>query len=287
MHRRTLVLLLATLALAACAPNATQDAGSGALPDQIAATLTAAPTLPPSRTPPPSATPQATATPPPTETQPPTSTPSQGPSPTPTGLPLDPEDPRYGLNLSAPDVEDDFTTRYGWFELTDVRAATILWERGRMVATDNAADGFLWWSTSGLTAGDFYAEITAEVEDCRGKDAYGLAARIGGGNYDRGYTLEISCDGQYRMRKFISGAAPEVMLEWTASDAIESGSGSSNRLGLLADGPELVGFVNGQALEPVKDEAYVFGNFGLFSEADDSPSLTAAFSDFTLWHLER
>ncbi len=284
--RRALATLICALLLAACTRNAPPEGGGDLLPEQIAATLTAAPTLPPSRTPPPSATPQPSATPPPTDTPVPTETPTNGPSPTPTGVALDVEDPRYGLNLSAPDVTDDFSTRYGWFEYSDPRAANIIWERGKMVATDNAADGFLWWSTSGITAGDFYAEITGEVDECQAKDAYGLAVRIGGAGYDRGYTLEFSCDGHYRMRKFISGASPEVMLDWTASSHIISGTGATNRFGFLVDGDRLVGFANGQALEEVHDEAFVFGNFGLFAEAHASSTVTASFQEFSLWNLQ-
>lgn len=257
------------------------------LPDQVAQTLTAAPTLPPSRTPPASATPFASSTPAPTSTGLPTTTPTEGPTPTPTPPPLSPDDPRQGINLAAPDERDDFTTRYGWFEYDDARAATITWQPGQLSATDHRTDGFLWWSTSGHTAWNLYAEVTATAEECEGKDAYGMAVRIGGSGYDRGYTLEFSCDGHYRMRRFDSGSTPEILQEWTPAEAIRTGRAAENRIGFLAEGPELTGFVNGQPLTTIEDPRYVFGNLGLFAEANETEGATAVFRDFALWHLPR
>lgn len=282
---RQLTYILLLIILLGCTRSAPNSDASGLLPDQIAQTLTAAPTLPPSRTPPPTATIQPTFTPIPADTDQPTQTATSGPTPTASPPPLPAGDPRQGLNLSMPDLSDGFQVRYGWYEFNDASAASITWQRGELSVTDNRADGFLWWSTSGETASDFYAEISAEVAACQGKDLYGMAGRIGGSGYDRGYTFELSCDGSYRMRKFISGASPETMLDWTSSEAIESGEGSQNRIGLLAAGDSLTGFVNGQQLETITDPDFVFGNFGLFAEAVDSSSVTTDFQDFALWYL--
>ncbi len=264
-----------------------QGSATTLLPDQVAQTLTAAPTLPPTRTPPASATPFASATPAPTSTGLPTATATQGPTPTPTAPPLPPDDPRQGINLAAPDERDDFSTRYGWFEYDDSRAASITWQPGQLKATDHRDDGFLWWSTSGHTAWNLYAEVRATAGECEGKDSYGMAIRIGGSGYDRGYTLEFSCDGHYRMRRFDSGSLPEVLQEWTPSEMIHTGSGAENQIGFLAEGPSLTGFANGQTLATVEDAFYVFGNLGLFAEANESEGATAVFRDFALWYLPR
>jgi hypothetical protein len=198
---------------------------------------------------------------------------------------LAPDDPRQGLNLSMPDVTDDFSRHFGWFEFNDPHATVITWSPGKLTAIDPVVDAYTWWSTSGVTAGDVYAEITARPGSCSGLDGYGLAARIGGDNYDRGYTLEFSCDGHYRMRKFISGAAPVVLVDWTPSAAINHGSNAQNRLGFLLKGSTLVGFANGKQLSQAKDPDFVFGNFGLFAVAANTPDLTVDFTDFALWHF--
>lgn len=283
-------LLLTMLALwgliGACTRSASRPETERSIPEVVALTLTAAPTLPPSPTRPPSATPQPSLTPSPSVTRAASSTTSAGPSATSAGPPLPTDDPRYGLNLAAPDVTDDFSQRLGWYEYSDRSAATIQWEPGGLRVIDHWADGFVWWSTSGQTASDFYAEITAEINTCEGADAYGFAARIGGSNYDRGYTLEFSCDGRYRMRKFISGAAPDVLVDWTQAASLDAGDGADNRFGLLARGEVLAAFANGELLTQLRDSFYVFGNFGVFTDAANTADLTATFRDFELWVLE-
>ncbi len=282
---RLFTLTLAASLLAACARSEGPGASQDSFVDYAAQTLTAAPTIIPSATPPP------TATLPPTEAPSPTSSPTlappptAGPSPTPTAPPLAPDDPRLGLNLAAPDVTDDFSRHVGWFEFDDPHATVITWSPGKLTVSDPVVDAYTWWSTSSVTARDVYAEVSAQAKSCSALDAYGLAARIGGDNYDRGYTLELSCDGQYRMRKFITGAQPVVLIDWTPSPAIHQGSGVKNRLGFLLKGSKLVGFANGEQLGEAQDSDFVFGNFGLFAVADETAGLTVAFTDFSLWHF--
>jgi hypothetical protein len=276
---------MAASLLAACARGGDSSAPRDTFAEFAAQTLTAAPTIVPSATPPPTATlppteaPTATVT--PSDTPPPTS----GPSPTPTALPLAANDPRQGLNLSMPDKTDDFSQHYGWFEFDDPNAAIITWSKGKLTFEDPVVDAYTWWSTSSITAGSVYAEVTGKIAACAGLDGYGLAARIGGDNYDRGYTWEISCDGQFRMRKFISGRAPETLIDWTPGDAIHQGSDAENRLGFLLKDSTLVGFVNGQQLGQAEDPDFVFGNFGLFAVAAKTPNLTVDFSNFALWQF--
>lgn len=253
----------------------------------VAASITAEASQPPTRTPPPTATLQATFTPTLTITPTETTTPSPGPSPSPSPIPLESDDPRFGLNLSVPDVTDDFHRRYGWYEYEDPQSASIAYENGKLRAVDHAADSFVWWSTTNLSAGDMYAEVTAEFQECTGKDALGIGFRLGGENYDRGYSLEISCDGHYRMRKFISGEPPEIMRDWTASAAITQGTNAVNRLGILSRQDEFYSFTNGELLnpDPIRDDFYIYGLFGLYANALSTPGLTVFFDDFSLWYL--
>lgn len=283
---RPLALLL-VISSVACTRSASEPPQES-LTTSVAATLTAAPTFPPTSTQPPSATSQFTATttasPEPTTTE--TGTP--GPSASPTGPPLAEGDPRRGLNLSVPNYADDFSQRFVWFEFDDENSATNLWEDGHLRTSDNVADANIWWSTSATEAASFYVEVTAEVGACSGRDGYGIGVRVGGVNFDRGYTLEISCDGAYRIRKFISTfTTPAVLLDWTEASAIKSGPDATNRLGFLADGVKLYAFANGEPLnqDPVEDGDYLAGIFSLFSAAEETAGLTVIFDDFRLWFL--
>ena len=245
----------------------------------VAATLTAAPTMPSSPTSPPSATPIITPSPTPTDTATP------GPSPSATLPELAPGDPRYGLNLAAPNYRDDFSDQYTWFG-PNFEGAINVWDNGRHRATDNITDYSIWWSTTirNIDAGNLYAEITAEIGDCSNKDGYGLAVRVNGDPLNSGYTLEFSCDGAYRIRKFIEGSV-QVLLNWTPSEAILAGSNMENRMGFLADGGVLYAIANGEVLGQVENVGFASGTFGLFASAANTPGLTTYFDDFYLWYL--
>jgi hypothetical protein len=281
---RTLaVLLLLGGALAGCTRPAA-EIGPDTIATQVAATLTAVASHPapgglPTWTPPPS----ATVPPSPTETT--TLTVTIGPTVTATPPALPTDDPRFGLNLSAPDFTDDFSERFQWFEFSDPTSATNVWEQAHWLTTDHLPDAFIWWSTSARTGSNVYVEVTAAIGACTGKDGSGLAVRVGGTNFDRGYSLEFACDGSYRLRKWISGEAPVVLQDWTPSSDIRTGPDQQNRMGLLASASDLFAFANGHPLSGVTDADYVAGTFALYSAAAETADLTVTFDDFATWSV--
>jgi hypothetical protein len=280
MKPKTLLPLILLLIAAGSACTRPAEAPS---PDSyatlLAATLTAAPTLPPSRTPPPSAT--SIITPETASTE--TVLPDAGPSSTPIELASD--DPRFGLNLSVPDYLDDFSSELTWIG-PNFDGAVNFWEDSRLKAIDYKADAYIWWSTTlrDVDAGNVYVEVTAEIGECSGRDAYGLALRVSGNPLNSGYTLEFSCDGAYRIRKLISGSVATI-TDWTAVEAIQTGSNTINRMGFFADGSTLWAFANGERLGTAEDASLFVGTYALFASAEDTPGLTITFDDFSLWYL--
>ncbi len=283
--RRTLLLLLSMSALVvACNRQADQPPPHNVATD-VAATLTAVPTFGPITTRPPSATPAPSATPIATASLLPSETPTLGPTPTATAPVLPPGDPRTGLNLSVPAYSDDFSQSFKWFAGYVDNTVSLTQSDGKLVAVDKLADSYITWSTTTVTAGNVYAEATANIGSCSGKDASGLALRIGGDAYDRGYALELSCDGAYRIRKFIDvETPPKTVVDWTTAEAIKQGPNASNRIGFLAEGNTLSAFANGSLLGQVDDNDLVAGTFGLFANAASTAGLTVVFDDFALWY---
>ncbi len=275
---------LAAASLAACNRSAGGEPPAYLAFTSVAATLTAAPTLPPpgspaTRTPPPSATPISSPT--PTDTP----TPTLGPTPSATPLPLPPGDPRTGLNLASPHYQDDFSNRLTWIGPSS-QAAENEFEDGRLRATDRRPDAYIWWSTTvpEANAGNLYAEVTATIGGCAGKDGYGLAVRVGGPHLDSGYSLEFSCDGAYRFREFNAGFV-RILQDWAPSEAIRLGPNATNRVGILARGQTLVAVANGVVIGQIDGAVFGVGTFGLFASADHSPEVTVHFDDFALWWL--
>jgi serine/threonine protein kinase len=209
--------------------------------------------------------------------------------PTPTIFPIDSaDDVRTILPLGSPDHFDYFDEAGNWFE-TDVqnRAAYKL-DQGRLLGVDYVAEElYTWWSYSDKESGNLYAEVSATNGDCFGKDSVGLAIRLDSVQTAGGYSLEVSCDGQWRFRRHHVNESPADLRSWTFSDIIDSGSGVSNRLAIWAYQEKFIPFVNGHALDEIVDPEYryTFGRFGLFVRSSNTTSLAASFDDFAFWHV--
>jgi hypothetical protein len=284
MKRLTIACVVLTSVILAGCNRAAQEVPPNVLATQVAATLTAAPTLPSSITPPPSPTtlPSATQAVPPTET--PTETPTPGGSPSPTPPLLAPDDPRTGLNLAAPNLTDDFSQRFKWYEFSDSASASNLVGDGHLKAVDNLADSYIWWSTTDSQAEDVYAEISATIGACSGRDSAGMAVHVNGSNFDQGYAIDFACDGSFRLRKFVTEAAPVTLIDWTESAEIVKGPNASNRIGLLAKASKLYVFANSKLVGQVEDASYASGTFGLYASGVNTAPLTVTFDDFAVWY---
>jgi len=273
------ILLLATGALLVSCAGLTTATPVDHVATAVAATLTAQPT----RTPPPT----VTSIPSPTQDLPPTptasGTPTPGPSPTPTAPPLPAGDPRTGLNLSQPDYRDQFDNATTWGGPNNEAALNQI-KDGHLEATDYLTDAYVWWSTTVPEGRDVYVEVSVNISSCMGKDSAGLGLRIGGDQYDSGYTLEVSCDGHFRVRSF-SGAAIDTLIEWTPSQEILQGPNATNRLGFVAVGNSLHVVINRTVVGSTEDFSFYSGTFALFSNALETPGLTIRFDDFEIWYF--
>jgi hypothetical protein len=280
MARRLLAAALA-LGLAACNRSAGGQPPAEAALTSVGATLTAAPTLPSAqtRTPPPRATtipsPSSTASPIPTE----------GPNPSTPTPSLAPDDPRSGIDLGSPDYRDDFNNDLTWVG-PDFAGASNRIQGGRLLAIDHYPDDFIWWSTTvpDVDSGDLYAEITAEVGDCSSRDSYGMAVRVTAPSFNSGYAAEFSCDGAYRIRRFLAGSV-QTLLDWTSGAAIHAGPDAVNRMGILVRAGNLHVVANGTVLGHLSGAIFDVGTFGLFASSEETVDLTVYFDDFALWRL--
>jgi serine/threonine protein kinase len=210
-------------------------------------------------------------------------------APTPTTIPIgSADDIRADLVSDSPDHFDYFDQAGSWFE-TDLpdRAAYKL-DQGRLLAVDYVAEeSFTWWSYSEKESGNLYAEVSATNGDCFGKDSVGLAIRIDKVQTAGGYSLEVSCDGQWRFRRHHISGSPTDLKPWAFSGLVNSSPGATNRLAIWAYQERFIPFINGQAMEEIIDPEYLytFGRFGLFVRSSTTTPLTASFDDFAFWHV--
>jgi hypothetical protein len=86
------------------------------------------------------------------------------------------------------------------------------------------------------------------------------------------------------MRKFLGGIV-SVIAEWAPAPAIRPGPNSTNRMGFLANGPNLYALANGEVVGQAQDFDLGAGNFGLFASAETTANLSVTFDDFALWTI--
>ncbi|RME08702.1 MAG: hypothetical protein D6803_00540, partial [Anaerolineae bacterium] len=173
-QRLLFCLFTCLLGLTACLPLATATAP------------------PPSPTP--TASPTATATPvwfPPTAT------------PTPLALSTPSPTPEWLTGIGELIWQDDFSETGGW-ALLETATNTIAINDNHLTLALAQPKGYLYTVDSSAIFGNFYAEITAETTLCSGGDQFGLLIRFQSpANF---YRYGISCDGQVRLDRVLSGA---------------------------------------------------------------------------------
>jgi hypothetical protein len=253
-------------------PAAATETAPGSEP--TAEPATASPTGPPNEQP----TSAATGTEPaPSPTAEATDTQPAAPSATPL-----PSDPR--ASLGEPDFRDTFESAENWPLYEDSHVSFDL-DDGELVMTAFNPDFWDSWMLSWPVLEDSYLEMTASQESCSGLDRYGMMLRAT--KTDRGYIgylFGVSCDGRYSLRSW-SGDKFTIIVDWTASDHLNSGSDQTNRVGVLADGRNLSFYANGNLLKEISDETHQEGRFGLFVGSVNTPDFTVRVDEVSYWEI--
>ncbi len=280
------VTLFLILSLASCNLPQKQAAPSEEeVATAVAQTLTAEPVLP-------------VATEPfsPTETLSPgepTSTPTEEPSstetttPTPTTTPTNiPNDPATALGeptwvrtmvngtafgIDAEGYEDENTRIYMGNDVMVLKSTSTL--------------GFRGWRLTSPTPQNIYLEATFNVPSCSGNDLYGLVLRAKDYTSGQGYYMGITCSGQYNFSRWDDGGTT-VLINSKSGEAILSGAGKTNRIGVLANGNSLKLYANGKLLEEVQDSGLPNGgHIGVFL-AGNSGNLTIELDNIAYWDIK-
>lgn len=210
-------------------------------------------------------------------------TPTRMPPPTGTPLPVDPD-----LPTEDADYVDLMINPGNWFgagvSIQEDEHIRFELANSRMKMTAFAADLYESWRLSWPDIGDFYLDATFEVEECAGKDRYGLFTR--GTNIEdnpHGYLFGITCDGHYSLRIFDGEFS--TLIDWTKSEHINSGSDQTNLLGFWANGDTLRLYINGNRVAEILDDTFESGPFGLFIGSAETENFTAEVDFMSYWLL--
>jgi hypothetical protein len=132
------------------------------------------------------------------------------------------------------------------------------------------------------TLGDFYAEATVKLSLCSGKDQFGMIFRAAPGeNY---YRFTVSCDGQARIERSLSGSNLPL-LNWLPSGDAPIAAPAQVKLGVWMAGSEMHFFLNDNFQFAAHDPALHTGTLGFFVYANGVTPITASFSDLSVYSV--
>ncbi len=192
----------------------------------------------------------------------------------------------------GPTLLDTFANDSNWVDSSDKLPDSdfIKLELGseQLLVTGKPSNFDTWWLTW-PSAGDQYLEMKVEIDDCNGRQAYGLLLRAPPANVEaHGYILTFSCDGAYRLRR-LDGTSPysfEDLIAWKSDEAIRSGDDQINILGVRLIGDEITIYANGEEIGQVEDDTFSSGRFGLFVNAGPPGDFTFAINELSFWDLD-
>ena len=128
--------------------------------------------------------------------------------------------------------------------------------------------------------GNFYLEMTAHLNLCRGNDRYGLVFRAGSsGSY---YRYVLNCKGQTRYERVIGGQA-SAPRDWLTSPLAPAGAPGEVRIGVWAVGSEMRFFLNDRYQYTIEDGTYLTGTIGLFVSSSTTTPTSVSFSDMVVY----
>jgi len=217
--------------------------------------------------------------------RPPTPTPLQTPTRVWFPTTVTPSPQPFNTQIPTPDMltglgvviaTDDFSRAATWDTASsDQGSASVSRERLTLAVQPGI---YLTSLQREISAGDFYAEITARPSLCRGKDAYGLLVRANAFAY---YRFSLFCDGTASAER-ISQAERHDLHEPIISGDVPRGAPGEVRIGVWAAGPELRLFLNGRYQFSISNYNLSSGTVGAFARAAGDTPVTVTFSDLVV-----
>ena len=132
------------------------------------------------------------------------------------------------------------------------------------------------------TFSDFTLEVEARLVNGSHTSTYGVLFRMQGP--EEFYRFTITGDGMYLIERHDpNGARVRFADDWRDAVAINQGTGSTNILRVVADGPNIAVYVNDTLLEEVTDDSYSSGNIALDAGTFDGAGTQVSFDNLSIY----
>lgn len=174
--------------------------------------------------------------------------------------------------------QEDFESPCSSFYSFILPEYTLGYQEGKYEIEINIEDTMLWGN-----AGQELADVMVDVDTVQVKatedSTTGLICRF---QDDRNYyDLSIRNDGRFAIGVFVGGYY-EYLLDWTASDAINTGDGAVNHLTATCNGKDISLVVNGVFLGSVQDSRWRRGDIGFSAGTFDEKDAKVSFDNLVV-----
>ncbi len=153
-------------------------------------------------------------------------------------------------------------------------------ENNRLILSVTRKGLYLMTLRAGPVLADFHLQVTARLNLCRQKDAYGVLFRAASqGDY---YRYVLNCQGQARLER-AQGGQIVPLGAWQESGDAPRGAPGEVTLGIWAVGSEMYLFLNDRFQFASRDTLFRSGQIGLFALSGEETPLAVVFSDLVVY----
>ena len=186
--------------------------------------------------------------------------------------------------LGKPDGLDTFDTANNWTLFNNQCFKSEI-TNGKFEMESKGLAGIVCWEVTWPQIQDYYLESQVFTPDqCQAEDRFGLFFRAPD-NY-RGYLYGLTCDGQFSLTMWDGNTTKEIVSP-SRSDAINTGPGAMNRLGVIAYGGDYILYANGVLVAEAQDFTYIDpGKIGYFVRAATDQGFLTSFDNLAVWLLQ-
>ena len=187
------------------------------------------------------------------------------------------------IRANDADYAHEFRRDDGEWALVDEDDVTQSFRSRTLHIRLDRTDWVSWAINNQLDAGSFLAEVDlAHVEGPENAES-GLIFRFV--DEDNFYFFAVSANGYFSLFKR-EDAGWVTLVDWTESEALNSGPGTLNRIGVLARDETITLLVNSRGVAQVDDRSLDSGAIGLAAGTFQEAGLEVSFDNFALWDLD-
>ena len=190
-----------------------------------------------------------------------------------------PPTPEMRPGLGKIFLTDNFSDQESWNTAVSDQASAAIDNNQIILAAQNKV--YMFSLRRDLAHNDYYAEITARINLCRGDDSYGVLVRANAVAY---YRFTLTCNSTVGAERVSVGTRQLLQSPLPSGDA-PPGAPGEVRIGIWAVGTEMRLFLNGRYQFSISDTNYPGGTIGVFVNSASDTGTIISFSDLTVQEI--